>query len=103
MGDEVRPGEPLITEPDGALYRRELDDGFEVTVWAMTYGKGRLCYGRQESMTYEDAYCYPSHNKAIEAAKVWDGEGDPPDGWTRHPMSGRRREDGDPEKETVYR
>ena len=91
-----------MSEREGALYHRELEDGYEVTVYPMTYGKGRLCFGRQEALTYEDAYCYPSHESAIEAAKVWNGEGDPPAGWTRHPRSGRRRENGDPKKETVF-
>jgi hypothetical protein len=34
------------------------------------------------------------------AALGWDGEGEP-DGWHRHPQSGRRRPDGDPAKEFV--
>jgi hypothetical protein len=36
------------------------------------------------------------------AALGWDGKGEP-EGWYRHPQSGRRRPDGDPAKEFVRR
>lgn len=86
----------------GALYWRALPDGYEITVYPMTFGKARLCYGPQGGIGYENAYCYASHERALEAAAVWDGEGDPLDGWHRNPITGRRREDGDPMKEARY-
>lgn len=88
---------------DSALYHRLLDDGYEVTVYPMTFGKARLCFGRSESVSYEDAFCYEDPERAIEAAKVWSGVGDPLDGWHRNPITGRRRPNGDPIKEEVYR
>ena len=86
---------------DGCLYYRALPDDQEITVWPMTYGKARLCIGLQQSMGYEDGYCYESRARALKAARLWSGEGDPLDGWHRHLNSGRRREGGDPAKETV--
>lgn len=47
---------------------------------------------------YEDQWCYATRDKAMQALKSWSGEGDP-DGWHRHPRTGRRRPDGDPTKE----
>ena len=84
----------------GALYCRELGDGHLIVVYPMTFGKARLCYGTEEFI--ENGFCYADPARAIEAAKVWSGEGDPLDGWHRNPFDGRRREGGDPAKETVY-
>jgi hypothetical protein len=91
------------TEPRlGSAYWRALDETTEITVYPMTFGKGRVCIGPRHSMSVDDAWCYPTLSAAIAAAKAWDGTGDPPDGWTRNPQTGRRREDGDPERETRW-
>jgi hypothetical protein len=97
VGGEVhRDAEP---ERVGALYWRPLPDGYEVVVYPMSFGKARLCYGQQGEDGYLDAFCYERPLRAIEAASVWTGEGDPLDGWHRNPITGRRRENGDPAKE----
>lgn len=49
---------------------------------------------------YEDRYCYATQEGAVKAMSEWDGIGDP-EGWHRHPMSGRRRPNGDATKEYV--
>jgi hypothetical protein len=92
-----------ILEPprEGCLFSRLLEDGRQIDVTSMTFGKGRLCIGPIEGM-YDDGWCYASHVQAILAACAWDGEGDdPPFGWHRHIRTGRRRPDGDPEREYV--
>lgn len=80
---------------------RLVADGYEILVAPMTFGKARLCYGLADSGTYDNAFCYEDPARAIEAAKVWNGQSDPLDGWHRNPVTGRRRPDGDPTKETV--
>ena len=51
---------------------------------------------------YENRWCYHDEISAIVALTNWDGEdGTEPDGWHRHPQSGRRRENGDASKEYV--
>lgn len=40
---------------------------------------------------YRERYCYKSLPDAIIALDKWDGTGDP-EGWHRHPESGRRRD-----------
>jgi hypothetical protein len=52
---------------------------------------------------YGDRWCYESIWDAMEALAEWslrDGEGEP-QGWHRHPDTGRRRENGDPATEYV--
>ena len=39
---------------------------------------------------------------AVVALALWDGTGEP-EGWMRHPTSGRRRPDGDKTKEYINR
>ncbi len=92
-----------MDEREGSVYHRVLDDGRDLTVYPMIVGQGRLCIGPADSGYYDDAWCYPTAQLAIEAAHVWDGEGDAPMGWHRHINSGRRRPDGDPRKEYVSR
>jgi hypothetical protein len=40
--------------------------------------------------TVSDRWCYHSYEDALKAFEAWDGTGEP-EGWHRHPMSGRRR------------
>lgn len=49
---------------------------------------------------YCDRWCYCTQDAARSALLKWDGTGDP-DGWHRHPSTGRRRPDGDKEKEYI--
>lgn len=40
---------------------------------------------------YEDRYCFATQELADKAFDEWDGTGDP-EGWHRHPKTGRRRD-----------
>ena len=60
-----------------------------------------IIVGRVGQMsTYEDRWCYATREKAQAALAAWDGNGEP-DGWHRHPNTGRRRQDGSAAKEEV--
>lgn len=48
---------------------------------------------------YEDRWCYV-HDRAFRALQAWNGEGEP-QGWHRHPRTGRRRPDGDAKREYI--
>lgn len=53
-----------------------------------------------ETRFYENRWCYDSAERAIAAATVWAPRpGTEPDGWHRHPFTGRRRPDGDATRE----
>jgi hypothetical protein len=45
-----------------------------------------------DNNSYEDRWCYGSAEQAIAALDAWDGTGEP-QGWHRHPMTGRRRDE----------
>jgi hypothetical protein len=60
-----------------------------------------IVYGTLGDMTgMDDRWCYESLGGAIEAFFNWDGTGEP-EGWHRHPVTGRRRPEGNPDLEYV--
>lgn len=80
-----------------ALVRRLDDDRYVAIIpfiftWGVVVGTTHL--------SYDDRWCYHHLPTAVAAAHVWDGTGEP-DGWHRHPTSGRRRPNGDPEQEYI--
>jgi hypothetical protein len=78
-----------------------LSTGMWAWVTKMTFGKGRLVIGHPGSQTLEDGWCYESLVDAVKELLRWDGTGEP-QGWMRHPATGRRRPTGDPLQEYVY-
>lgn len=85
------------------LHVRPLGDGRAVFLRPMLLGNLRLAIGEVGALWYDDGWCYQAaqYDEAWRAALGWDGEGEP-EGWYRHPDTGRRRPDGDPSKEVVY-
>lgn len=41
---------------------------------------------------YEDRYCFMTFADSCNALEGWNGEGDLPGNWHRHPTTGRRRD-----------
>jgi len=90
---------PKYPERPEALYWRAIDDDYEITVYRMGLNT-RVCMGERGTFgAILDAWCYLDPRRAMEAAAAWSGTGDPIDGWHRNPITGRRREGGDPAKE----
>lgn len=48
----------------------------------------------------DDRWCYHDYPSALKFLEKWSGNGEP-DGWHRHPSSGRRRDNGDPKTEYI--
>ena len=77
---------------------KEIKDGMYVAIkpllfhWTMIIGEIGNDFG------YFDRWCYASQTLAEKAFSEWNGEGEPT-GWHRHPSTGRRRENGNPELE----
>ncbi len=59
---------------------------------AFIFTHGLLTQVRFDGPTYDFAarYCYPSRADCLRALNTWDGRGDPPEGWVKEKLSGRR-------------
>ena len=95
----------LWSEEDQCFIVSTEHKNHDVAVMPLMYTGGLIILPkvRTTQTWYLDRWCYHSVAAAIEAAKAWDGvwpEGEP-DGWHRHPATGRRRENGDPSTEEV--
>lgn len=83
------------------LHERVLPDGRGVFLMQMLGSNLRIGISpKGNRMTFAAEYCYHDHDAAWRCALGWDGQ-DEPDGWYRHPMTGRRRPDGTVESEFV--
>jgi hypothetical protein len=78
---------------------RALPDGREIVVMPWSGHGAQLSIGRRTGF-WADTWNYERIATAVSAAKHWDGVGEP-EGWHRHPASGRRRPGGDPGREFV--
>lgn len=81
-------------------------DGRVATVMPLLFLRGLLTVASAESHsigTYDDGWEYDSASSAVDALHAWNEHGcaGEPQGWSRHPASGRRRPDGDPDGEYV--
>lgn len=79
---------------------RELGDGRAVYLLDMLFGNLRLGIGELGAPGLDDVWCFQADQSdaAWRAALGWDGEGEP-EGWYRHPGTGRRRPNGDAARE----
>ena len=86
---------------EGFLFRRDLGDGRAVWIYRMIFTYS-VCIGQIGAPVYRDRWCYDTLAHARMALDLWDPLSDPePIGWHRHPLSGRRRPEGDASKEYV--
>jgi hypothetical protein len=85
------------------LHVRPLGDGRAVYLLPAYAGNLRLAIGEMGAPAFDDVWCFqaPQTDEAWRAALGWDGQGEP-EGWYRHPHTGRRRPGGDPQRQTVY-
>lgn len=80
-----------------------LDTRREAFVHSLTFGRARLSVGPPGDLDLLDDWLYDTPEAAVAALDAWAacaGAGEP-DGWMRHPRSGRRRPGGDPALEYV--
>ena len=79
---------------------RLLPTGDYVAVIPFLFTYGVVTGPPEHWYSYADRWCYHRLAVAVAAATAWDGTGEP-EGWHRHPRTGRRRENGDPTREVV--
>jgi hypothetical protein len=85
-----------------AMAYRDLGDGRGIWLIPMLY-TFKIIIGPKGSDGYDDGWCYKDLHRAIHAFAEWNPLIEPePQGWVRHPPTGRRRfPDGDPATEEV--
>lgn len=72
--------------------------GFYACICDFIYTTAILYGELGDAFGYRDRWCFHDLRTAVAAYAAWDGEGEP-QGWHRHPDSGRRRPDGDAARE----
>lgn len=103
IADARQKGSAMVYAGMDYLHVRQLPDGRAVYLMPHSFGGLRLNIGTPGSLCFDDEWHYQGGQwrEAWCAALGWDGEGDP-EGWYRHPATGRRRPDGDPSKEYFH-
>jgi hypothetical protein len=94
-------GRRAVDAGSDCLHVRVLEDGRRLHLLRWGGGGVQLSVGTGNGF-FTDTWIYQSQmvERGWVAALGWDGK-DEPEGWYRHPQSGRRRPDGDPSKEFV--
>jgi hypothetical protein len=91
----------MIEDRSDYLFTRALGDGRVIDVIPLLFGRARLAISANNATSFiDDVWEYDLPAVAIEEAERWSGDGEPAR-WMRHPKSGRRRPDGDPEREFI--
>lgn len=75
----------------GYLEPRELGDGRYAAILPLLFTHAIITGRMGDVLGYSDRWCYAGFEKARAALDAWDGAGEP-EGWHRHPDTGRRRE-----------
>jgi hypothetical protein len=73
----MSPSELAYQEATEAIYVREIDDGWVISVLRMVYSD-RVCIGRiEDTSTYDDGWCYPNRAMALRSAQALERGGRP--------------------------
>ena len=86
-------GLDLAVHKDEPVYARALPDGRWVFVYAELFDTARLGIGRLGCGVMDDVWQYQGLQRAVEAATLWDGTGEP-QGWYRPSLTHRVAEIG---------
>jgi hypothetical protein len=98
----AKPNLNRLYTPVGAALWRPVGDGRGLWVYPQLY-TFKLVIGAIGAYGYDDHWCYKDFQDAATAFFLWNPlESREPEGWVRHPPSGRRRfPDGDPATEEI--
>lgn len=97
---------PALTEfftfltDQGYLTPEVLPEGRYKAILPLMYTHAIVVGRLGDETGYDDRWCFKSLAEARGAFEAWGGTGEP-EGWVRHPTSGRRRPEGIPELEYV--
>lgn len=82
----------FLHEQGGYSEIRELPGNRYGLVFKMAFTHALLVGRIGDYLSYDDRWCYSTHEKAKSGLDAWDGVTGEPQGWHRHPTTGRRRE-----------
>jgi len=83
------------------IMKKKTKDGRIVEIMPLTFGRARIIIGDGHTFV-DNGWWYDTPEAAVAALTEWDPDTQvEPEGWMRHPKSGRRRPDGDKSKEYV--
>lgn len=81
----------------GHRHPKPLPGGRYAAIFDFMFTEGIIVGRIGDRDQYDDRWCY-ERGKAEAALEAWDGTGEP-QGWHRHPATGRRRPDGNADEE----
>lgn len=95
MADRYAHIAPELWAEDPGVFRVKQAGGVHVDVLPLMFTAAIVTTPVGQTLTYNDRWCYETIEAALSAAAAWSGEpGTEPDGWHRHPATGRRRHNG---------
>lgn len=71
---------------------RRLSNGLWTCIFPLLYTHAIITVRHGDEVGMVDRWCYHSYEAAKKAIDAWNGKGEP-EGWHRHPMTGRRRDE----------
>jgi hypothetical protein len=74
----------------GYLDPKPLPRGRWAAIWKLMFTHAVVVGTIGDQNSIDDRWCYQNYEQAKTALDAWDGEGEP-EGWHRHPITGRRR------------
>jgi hypothetical protein len=92
-----------MAEKNGYLAPTPMGNGRWCALYRLVFTCAIIQGSMFDDSGYEDRWCFDSVDKAVLGLVKWiaqDFEGEP-QGWHRHPDSGRRRPEGDASKEHI--
>lgn len=79
-----------LLESEGYADIRKMPDGEFAAIRTFVFTCA-IIYG-MTPWGHDERWCYRTYEDAKKALDAWNGEGEP-EGWHRHPASGRRRDE----------
>jgi hypothetical protein len=79
----------LVSPELGYRDPRRIGDGRCAFIMPKIYTHAIVTARIGDMVGWDDCWCYPTYDDAKAALDVWNGTGEP-EGWIRHPDSGRR-------------
>jgi hypothetical protein len=84
-----------LLKEEGTIACRDLGDGFYLCVRQLLFHYTMILGEIGDTVGYLDRWCYNTLEQATGALNAeWDGSGDAPGEWHKHPNSGRVKFDG---------